>query len=84
MAETTVPEIRSVGGGGGQGVKGGSSGRVGVEITRTITPEDHGLGMKVLHRKTIRVKLNRTIIITGKSSNRDEIFNNAWSDKNIV
>jgi hypothetical protein len=35
MAEATMPKVEGISGGGGQGVKGSTSGRVRVEITHT-------------------------------------------------
>jgi hypothetical protein len=38
----------------------------------------------VLHRETKRVKIDRTVIISSKLTNRDNIFNNARCNKNIA
>jgi hypothetical protein len=71
MPEAAMPQVRGAGSGGGQGMEGDTSGRVGVEVTRTVTPKDHGLGMKVLHRETKRVKFNGATIVTSEFSNRN-------------
>jgi len=39
--------------------------------------------MKVLHRKAKRVKLDRTTIVSGKTTDRDQIFNDACSNQNM-
>jgi hypothetical protein len=56
----------------------------GVERPQTITPGDHVLGRKILHRKAKRVKLHRTSIVSSKVMNRYEILNNIGCDKNII
>ena len=56
----------------------------GIEITVTIAPGDHVLGLKILHRKTKRIKFNGTKIVTSKTSNRNKIFDDVRGDKNIV
>jgi hypothetical protein len=38
----------------------------GVEQTRTIASKNHDPGMKILHRETKWVKLDRTIIVNGQ------------------
>jgi hypothetical protein len=42
----------------------------GVEVPATIAPKEDRLGLKILNRKTRGVKLNGTIIIVSKLSNR--------------
>jgi hypothetical protein len=42
----------------------------GVERPRAITPGDHVPGREILHRKTKRVILHRTPIISSKEVNR--------------
>jgi hypothetical protein len=72
---------------GGSGCEGGGGGngcnKERVEVTRTIAPGDHAPGLKILHRKTERVKLYRTIIISGEATNGNQILNNARSYQNI-
>jgi hypothetical protein len=58
MAEPIGLEVGGASGRGSQGVKCDTSGRVGVEITHTISPKDHSIGMKVVHRETKRVKFD--------------------------
>jgi len=65
MTEMTMPQ----GGGGGSShecgyAAGGREERV--EVTRAIAPGDHAPCLKVLHRKAKRIKLYRTIIISGE------------------
>jgi hypothetical protein len=67
MTETTMPQ----GGGGGRSCEcmyaaGGREERV--EVTRAIAPSDHAPCLKVLHRKAKRIKLYRTVIISGESA----------------
>jgi hypothetical protein len=75
---------------GGRGSSGSEGGGAGgrwneerVKVTRTIAPGDHAPGLKILHRKTKRIKLNGTVVISGKAANGNQILNNARSDKNI-
>ena len=58
-------------GGGDQGMESDTGSRVGLEITRTIAPEEYRLSMDILHIETSRVKLNGNTIITCKLSNSD-------------
>lgn len=46
-----------------------------LKMAGAITPGDHGLGAKILHRKTERVKFNGTVIVSGKLTNINEVFN---------
>ena len=46
----------------------------GVEVTRTIAPDDHVLGAKVLHRETKRIKLNRNKFISSELACRNKFF----------
>jgi hypothetical protein len=81
MTETTVPCIMSCGGGSE------STGRrtlESVKLPRTVTPKKFTPSKKVLHRETKRVKIDRTVIISSKLTNRDKIFNNARCNENIA
>ena len=42
----------------------------GVEIPVAIAPKKDRLGLEILNRKTRSVKLNRTVIVVSKLSNR--------------
>jgi hypothetical protein len=42
----------------------------GVEIPIVIAPKEDHLGLEILNRKTRGVKLNRTVIVASKLSNR--------------
>jgi hypothetical protein len=77
MAKAAMPEV-SVGGDGGEGARHRHRDGEGIEVARTTAPESHGPCPEILHRKTPRVKFNRIMIV------RDEIFNNARSNKNIT
>ena len=84
MSETTMPD-----GGGDTGEEGvrlrARHGQMqGVKRTGAIAPDDHVPGTKILHREAKRVKLNRTVIISGKLAHRNKRLNNVWSDKNII
>jgi hypothetical protein len=79
MIETTVPKS----GRGRSGSEGGSAGcrwKERVEVTRTIAPGDHAPSLKTLHRKAEWVKLDGTIVISGKAMNENQILNNARRD----
>ena len=68
MTETTVPKS----GGGQYGGEGGSAGywwKEQVEVARNIAPGDYAPSLKVLHREAKWVKLNRTVVISGKVTN---------------
>jgi hypothetical protein len=56
----------------------------GVERAGAIASKNHGPGEKILHRETIRIKLNGTIIVDSKLPNRDKIFDNVRNNKNII
>jgi hypothetical protein len=81
MTEATVPCIMS-GGGGSEST--GRRALESVKLPRTVTPKKFTLSKKVLHRETKRVKIDRTVIISSKLTNRDKIFNNARCNKNIA
>ena len=42
----------------------------GVEIPVAIAPKEDRFGLEILNRKTRSVKLNRTVIVASKLSNR--------------
>jgi hypothetical protein len=81
MTEVTVPCIMS-GGGGSESM--GHRALESVKLSCTVTPKKLTPSKKVLHRETKRVKIDRTIIISSKLTNRDKIFNNARCNKNIA
>jgi hypothetical protein len=54
----------------------------GVEGASAVTSEEGAPSCQVLHSKTIRVKLDRTRIISRKTTNRKKIMNQR-SDKNM-
>jgi hypothetical protein len=55
----------------------------GVEEAGAITSEEEAPSCRVLHSKTKRVKLDRTRIISSKTTNRKKIVDQRRSDKNI-
>jgi len=73
VAKTTVPGL-SVDG-GKMSLDGGVRETEWVEGAIIIGAMNHGARPKVLHRKTVRVKFNGTIIVTGKLPDRNEIMN---------
>ena len=48
-----------------------------------VTSEQWTPGSQILHRKTKRVKLNRTKIVSSKLANGKKVVNHLWSNKNI-
>lgn len=56
----------------------------GVELPEAIAPDDHVLRSEILHRKTKRVKFDRTIIVNGELANRNKVLNDARRNKNVV
>ena len=73
--------------GSGSGEERGGTGGGGVEwveVARAIAPGDHVPSLQILHRKTKRIKFNRTIIIGGKTTNENQILNNVGGHQNIV
>jgi hypothetical protein len=67
MTETRVPKLR------GDDSDMTTSRHVmwnGVEIPIAIAPKKDRLGLETLNRKTRGVKLNRTVIVASKLSNR--------------
>ena len=55
----------------------------GVEGPGAVTSEEGAPRCRVLHSKTIRVKLDKTRIINGKTTNRKKIVDQRRSNKNI-
>ena len=51
---------------------------------RAIAPDDHIPRLKILHRTTSHVKLNRAIVIESKLANENKILNKLWRDQNII
>ena len=70
----------NVGDGGGEKSLslGGAAGWV--EWTGAIASKNHGLGDKILHRETKRIKFNGAKIVDGELANRYKIFNNVWDN----
>ena len=76
MTQTCVPNVNSGGEGDWRGGGGGGGGGVyWVQVVRAVTSVQHHPGTGVLHRETKTIKFNGKRIITGKTTNRNEIFN---------
>src|SRR6266540_3202310 len=56
----------------------------GVEVATAIAPDDFSTSAKILYRKTKGIKLNRTIIVKCELTDRNKIFNDGRSNKDIV
>ncbi|GJY48231.1 hypothetical protein Tco_0438187 [Tanacetum coccineum] len=54
------------------------------EIARAVTSKEDMTSQEILHRKAKRVEFKSAIIIPSKLTNKNEVFNNIRSDKNIV
>ena len=72
MTDMTKAAMLEGGGGCGRS-EGGSAGwcwwKERIEVTRAIAPSDHAPCLEVLHRKAKRIKLDRTVIIGGETTN---------------
>ena len=55
-----------------------------IKMAGTIASKNHGLGEKILHRKTEWIKLDRTKVIHGELTNRYKIFDNTGNNENII
>jgi hypothetical protein len=94
MTKTTVPRGQSNSSKGmGNSSKGGHSpGRWSerprkmhhVQRANAIRPDDHVLGCKILHKQTKWVKLHRALVVSGKTTNREDTLNHVRSKKNII
>ena len=56
----------------------------GIEVASTIAPDDLVPSSKVLYRKAKGVKLDGTMIVNGKLTNKNKILDKVRSDKNII
>jgi hypothetical protein len=72
VTETAMPE----GGAGADCEREGPKDRrhEGVERPGTIAPDDHAPTPEVLHRETVWVKFNRTLIFNGELTNGNKIL----------
>jgi hypothetical protein len=80
MTETVMPK----GGGCGKECRAGGWCRERVDVTRTIAPGDHVPSSQILHRKTKRIKLDGTIIVGGKTTNRNQVLNDVGDTKTLL
>jgi hypothetical protein len=84
MTGTTEAMVPCIMSGGGGSESTGRRALESVKLPRTVTLKKLTPSKKVLHRETKRVKIDRTIIISSKLTNRDKIFNNARCNDNIA
>jgi hypothetical protein len=75
VTKSMMPEVNV--GGGKQGGVWSTARRAQkrVELPFTIAAKDHTMSLQVLHRKPASVKFNRTKIVTGELTNREQIAN---------
>jgi hypothetical protein len=85
MSETTMPS--GGGGGGDQGRRrrrAGGGGPERVEGPRAVTAGEGSPGGQILHRKTRGVKLDGTGVVSGETTNREEIMSDVGGYENVV
>ena len=77
VSEVTVPK-----GGGGCNEPSSADGvwEERVEVAKAIAPGNHVPGLQILRRKAKRVKFDRTAVIGGKTTNINQILNDARGD----
>lgn len=46
----------------------------GLEAARTTATTNQGLGVEILHRKIKRIKFNRAVVVSSKTTTMDKIF----------
>jgi len=80
MPETPMPKR----GGGAAEKSCGCRTTQRIEGPRAIAPGENSPGLKVLHRATSGIKLNRTIIVRGKLAHRYNVLNKVRRNKNII
>jgi hypothetical protein len=54
-----------------------------VERPGAVTPNEKGPGGKILHRKTKRVKLHGTRVVSSELTDGKKILNSVGSNKNV-
>jgi hypothetical protein len=81
VTEATMPNIMR---GGGCGESTGVPGVGNNKAPPYYCIKEVHAEKKVPHRKTKRIKIDGTIIISSELTNRDKIFNNAGCNKNIT
>jgi hypothetical protein len=80
VTEARIPNIMT---GGGRGKGTGRRMLERIKFSHTIAPKKLTPGKKALHRKTKRVKIYGTIIISSELTSGDKILNHARCNKNI-
>jgi hypothetical protein len=80
VAEAVMPEGRR----GGEAAGGRWCGGEGVEVATTIAAKNHAPRLRILDRKTTRVKFNGTSIVTGELTNREKVAYKSRGNQNIV
>lgn len=83
MAKTVMPELGGRRGGSNE-CRWCSQWVEGIEVTYTIAPDDHVPSLKVLHRETKGIKLNRNLIIDSKLPHRNKVLDDVRCKKNVI
>jgi hypothetical protein len=76
--------VRDLGVVGGRRLHDGELGTWSTAGRGYVASKNHSPGKKILHRETIKIKLNGTIVIDSEFPNRNKIFDNVRNDKNII
>jgi hypothetical protein len=86
VTETTMPSHRKGDGYKNRRCRGRWSGSMHVKCVErlgAVTPNEKGPGGKILHRKTKRVKLHGTRVVSSELMDGKKILNNVGSNKNV-
>ena len=81
VTETTMPSVM---GDGGRGEGTGRRRLKRIKLPRTVAPKKLTPGNEVLHRKTKRVKIDRTIVIGSKLTDINQILNDARCNGDVT
>ena len=55
-----------------------------IEKARAITVDERTINLVIKNSKTVRIKINRAIVVSSKSANIYEVFNNIECNKDIL
>ena len=69
---------------GGRGEGTGRRRLKGIKLPRTVAPKKLTRDNEVLHRKTKRVKIDRTIVIGSKLTDKNQILNDARCNEDVM